>query len=242
MQAVMRELAQAARHYSTLPLFAFLRNEAIAPRDRLAFYPCMAPFILAFSDLNRYVLRDEKSKDPHQRLIDDRTREDDHDWPRYLEDFTKLGFDRSLGVTQVLRSYMRDDTIQNRMLAPRLAQLAWGATPLEKLVIVESIGETGNVLIGLTAKLAARIEADGGPTLRYLGQLHFDRESGHDMRGADRHELEVIPLTQLERVRCLDLAFRVFDLFADWSNELVAYARQALAQRHTPQILHGRIA
>ena len=62
MKAVMRELAQAKRHYSKLPLFEFLRSESIPPRDRLAFYPCMAPFILAFSDLNRFVLREETSK------------------------------------------------------------------------------------------------------------------------------------------------------------------------------------
>jgi hypothetical protein len=71
----MRELAQAKRHYSKLPLFEFLRSESIPPRDRLAFYPCMAPFILAFSDLNRFVLRDENSKNPHQRLINEHTNE-----------------------------------------------------------------------------------------------------------------------------------------------------------------------
>lgn len=49
MKAVMRELAQAKRHYSKLPLFEFLRCEAIAPRDRLGFLPGIAPFILAFS-------------------------------------------------------------------------------------------------------------------------------------------------------------------------------------------------
>jgi hypothetical protein len=242
MKSVMRELAQAKRHYSTLPLFEFLRNETIPPRDRLAFYPCMAPFILAFSDLNRFVFRDESSQDPHQRLINEHTYEDDHHWPWYLEDFTRLGFDRSAGATQILRTYMKDEAQHNRMLAPRLAQLAHLATPLEKLVIVEAIEETGNVLFGLTAKLAARIAADGGPDLRYLGQFHFARETGHAMHGHDHRVLEAITLTDGERVRCLDLAFRVFDLFADWSNELVAYARHALAQRTTPHIVHGRTA
>ena len=109
MKAVMRELAQAKRHYSKLPLFEFLRDESITPRDRLAFFPCMAPFILAFSDLNRFVLRDEGNQDPRQLLVNDHTREDDHHWPWYLEDFTKLGFDRTTAVTQVLRSYMKDD-------------------------------------------------------------------------------------------------------------------------------------
>jgi hypothetical protein len=53
MTAVMQELAQAKRHYSKLPLFEFPRSETLAPRDRLAFLPCMAPFVLAFPDLNR---------------------------------------------------------------------------------------------------------------------------------------------------------------------------------------------
>jgi hypothetical protein len=137
---------------------------------------------------------------------------------------------------------MKDESIQNRMLAPRLAQLIHGTTPTEKLVIVEAIEETGNVLFGLTSRLAQRIQADGGPELRYLGLFHFARETGHAMHGMDHRILEAIPLTELERVRCLDLSFRVFDLFADWSTELLAYARNSLAQRTVPHILQGRTA
>ena len=103
-------------------------------------------------------------------------------------------------------------------------------------------GKTGRVATAFTAKLAARIQAEGGPELRYLGQFHFSRETGHAMHGADHQVLAAIPLTDVERVRCLDLSFRVFDLFADWSNELVNYARHALAQRDTSQVLYGRIA
>jgi len=239
MKAVMREMAQAKRHYSRLPLFEFLRADSLPARDRLAFLPCMAPFILAFSDLNRFVLRDEASDDPYQKLINEHTYEDDHHWPWYLEDFAKLGFDRSANVTQVLRSYMKDDARENRMLGARLAQLLHGTTPVEKLVVVEAIEETGNVLFGLTAKIAAQIEASGGPALRYLGHFHFARETGHAMHGHDHTALEAIALTSLERMRCLDLSFRVFDLFADWSAELLAYARNSLAQRTVPHLVHS---
>jgi hypothetical protein len=233
MKAVMRELAQAKRHYSKLPLFEFLRCESIAPRDRLAFLPGIAPFILAFPDLNRFVLRDETSKDPHQLLINRHTRENDHRWPAYLEDLTRLGYDRSAHVTQVLRSYMKDDAQHSRMLVTRLAQILYGATPTEKLIVVESIEATGNVFFELTAKLATRIQAEGGPELRYLGQFHFARDAGHAMQGLDHEVLESIQLTDLERVRCLDLCFRVFDLFADWSIELLAYAKNAIANHST---------
>ena len=238
MKAVMRELAQAKRHYSKLPLFEFLRAESIPPRDRLAFVPCMAPFILAFSDLNRFVLRVENSTDSVQLLINEHTREDDHHWPWYLEDFVKLGFDRTASITHTLRSYMKDGAQQNRTLGMRLAQLLYGTTPTEKLVIVEAIEETGNVLFGLTAKIAARIQAEGGPELKYLGQFHFSRETGHAMHGYDHRVLEAIALTELERMRCLDLAFRVFDMFSDWTAELLAHAKNSLAQRTVPHVIH----
>jgi hypothetical protein len=242
MKAVMRELAQAKQHYSRLPLFEFLRCETISPRDRLAFVPCIAPFILAFSDLNRFVLRDETSEDPHQKLVNEHTHEDDHHWPWYLEDLTKLGHDRTTSLTQALRAPMKDDHRENRMLMPRLAQVLHGASPVEKLVIVEAIEETGNVLFGLTSKLAKRIEAEGGPELRYLGLFHFQRETGHAMHGMDHRILEEIPLTAPERMRCLGLAFRVFDLFSDWTGELLAYAKTSLATRPVPLIIHGRTA
>jgi hypothetical protein len=56
MRAVMNAVFQAKRKYATLPFFEFLRDESLTARERLSFYPCMAPFILDFGDLNKYVL------------------------------------------------------------------------------------------------------------------------------------------------------------------------------------------
>jgi hypothetical protein len=125
------------------------------------------------------------------------------------------------------------------MLGMRLAQLLYDATPTEKLVAIEAIEETGNVLFGLTAKIAARIQADGGPELRYLGQFHFSRETGHAMHGHDHRVLEAITLTELERAGCLDIAFRVFDMFTDWTTELLAFAKNAIAHRTVPHVIHN---
>ena len=240
MKAVMRELAQAKRHYSKLPLFEFLRAESIPPRDRLAFYPAWrrSSWRSRISTASCCASRTRRIRTSSS--INEHTHEDDHHWPWYLEDFTKLGFDRTASVTQTLRSYMKDGSRQNRMLGTRLAQLLHGTTPTEKLVIVEAIEETGNVLFGLTAKIAARIQADGGPELVYLGQFHFSRETGHAMHGHDHRVLEAIPLTELERARCLDLAFRVFDMFSDWTTELLAFAKNSLAHRTVP--CHSRCA
>jgi hypothetical protein len=240
MKAVMRELVQARRHYSRLPLFEFLRDESIAARDRLAFYPCMAPFVLALSDLHRIVLRDETTDDLYQKLVNDRTYADDYHWSRYLEDLAKLGFDRGASVTHVLRAHMKDDVRENRISGMRLSQFLYGATPVEKLVALEALEQTADVLFESTAKIAAQIEAGGGPALHYLGQPNRAPGPQRPPRGYDHGVFATTSLTSLERMRCLDLSFRVFDLFADWSAELLAYARNSLAHRAVPHLVHPK--
>ncbi len=228
MRRVMRAIFEAKRAYANRPLFEFMRDETLSPRDRLAFFPCMAPFILAFGDLNKYVMRDEASTDPHQRLVNQHTYEDDHHWPWYLEDLTALGFDRSAAISQVLMFLYSDRTSVNRMLMPKLAHLLYDAPPVERLAIIEAIEETGNVLFSLTAGLARRIEAEERITLRYLGDFHFQLETGHAMSGADHRELAEIALDDAQRARCLMHVARVFEYFNEWTDELLAFAAAEL--------------
>jgi hypothetical protein len=228
MRTVMRAIFEAKRAYATLPLFEFMRKETLTPRERLAFFPCMAPFILAFGDLNKYVMRDETSKDRHQRLVNQHTYEDDHHWPWYLEDLTTLGFDRTATTSQVLMFLYSDRTCVNRMLMTKLAHLLYDATPVQRLAIIEAIEETGNVLFALTAALARRIEADERVKLRYLGDFHFQLETGHAMSGADHRELAAIELDEAQRDKCLAQVALVFQYFEEWTVELLTFATAEL--------------
>jgi hypothetical protein len=226
MRNVLRAIHATKREYSRLPFFDFLRDESIAPHQRLAFVPCMAPFIMDFGDLNRYVLRDESSDDPYQAIVNAHTYEDDHHWPWYLEDVAALGHDERRSTTDLLRELYSDRTAVNRLLATRLAHLASDATPIERLVVIEAIEETGNVLFTHTADLARRVQRFEGIELRYLGDFHLALESGHARTGDDR-TLAAIDLDDSQRVRCLWLVHRVFELFAEWVAELLSYANTA---------------
>lgn len=232
MRAVLNAIFKSKREYEKLPLFEFMRDESLTPRERLAFYPCMAPFILAFGDLNKYVMRDERSEDPYQQLVNAHTFEDDHHWPWYLEDLTTLGFDEHRSTADTLRFLFRDELSVNRMLSAKLSHLLYAATPVERLVIIEAIEETGNVLFGLTVKLARRIEEREHVTLRYLGDFHFALETGHAMGGGDddHRVLASIQLDDVQRARCLALVAHVFDAFKEWTNELLAFAVAEIAR------------
>jgi hypothetical protein len=223
MKPVLQHILRLKREYATLPFFDYLRNEGLTPRERLAFFPCMAPFILSFGDLNRHVLRVEPTDDPHQKMINAHSYEDDHHWPWYLEDWVKLGHDhRGERPVDTLRFLYSDFTIESRLLSHRLAHLVWGESPAVRLAIVEAIEETGNVLFALTTKLAKAFQQETGVELRYCGEFHFVLESGHAMNN-DHAELAQIEFTDAERARAIECADQVFAWFSAWTRELLAY-------------------
>jgi hypothetical protein len=241
MKAVLQHILRAKREYARLPFFEFLRDETLPARDRLAFFPCMAPFIMSFGDLNRHVLRVEPSDDPHQRLINDHTYEDDHHWPWYLEDLVKLGHDDKAATSDTLRFLFSDATVCNRLLSHRLSHLIWNASPRVRLAIIEAMEETGNVLFALTSKLAAEVERETGVELRYLGEFHFQLESGHAMNN-DHAALALIELDAVTRAEAIDRADIVFEWFAGWTNELLRFARDVRSARRDAAALAPAVA
>jgi hypothetical protein len=220
----MRHIFEKKRAYERLPLFEWMRDERLEARERLAFYPCMAHFILSFGDLNKFILREPWPTDTFQEMVNGHTLEDDHHWPWYLEDFTKLGFDVEMRGTEWMRFLWGEETEQNRILLARLTGLIKGTTGLERLVIIEAIEETGNVLFGTMLPLALVLEEQLGVQLRYCGPFHFNRESGHTF-GADHRELARVALHEPERKRYKIYVDEVFSAFEAWTHELLRYAR-----------------
>jgi hypothetical protein len=223
MKTVLQKVLRLKRDYAQLPFFHHLRDHTLPPVDRLAFFPCMAPFILAFGDLNRHVLRCEPTRDPHQQRVNAHTYEDDHHWPWYLEDYEKLGHDLHQAPSQTMRFLWSDQTLQSRLLAYRLAHLIWSAGPAVRLAVIEAIEETGNVLFALTAELAKAVEAESGTELRYCGEFHFNLESGHAMNN-EHAELARIEFDADQRDDALQRVDQVFAWFTDWTHELLRYA------------------
>ena len=224
MKRVLRHIFNKKRAYNLLPLFEWMRDERLSARERLAFYPCMAPFILSFGDLNKFVLRAERPGDLFQDMVNAHTLEDDHHWPWYLEDFRKLGFDLELSGTEWMNFLWGDETKQNRVLMARLTGLIEGTSSIERLTIIEAIEETGNVLFSAILPLAKEVEQQLGQELRYCGSFHFDLESGHAV-GADHKLLANIELSDALLVRHVAMADEVFSAFEGWTHELLRYAK-----------------
>jgi hypothetical protein len=224
MKQVLRHIFGKKRSYAQLPFFTWMRDEGLGARERLAFYPCMAPFILGFGDLNKFVLRADRPGDALQDMVNAHTLEDDHHWPWYLEDFRKLGFDVEMSGTDWMNFLWGEKTQQNRVLMARLTGLIEGTSSIERLTIIEAIEETGNVLFSAILPLAGQIEKQTGQQLRYCGNFHFDLESGHAV-GADHKVLAGIELGEEQRARHIAMVDEVFSAFEAWTHELLRYAK-----------------
>jgi hypothetical protein len=144
-----------------------------------------------------------------------------------LEDFIKLGFDRAkISSTEYLQFLYSDRTAVNRLLSHKLAHLIYSSSSIVRLAIIEAIEETGNVLFELIGKLAVQIEQETGIELRYCGEFHFSKESGHAMN-CDHAIMAQIEMDEETRTEAIEKVNLVFVWFREWTEELRAYAKQS---------------
>lgn len=231
MREVLAAITEQKRAFARLPFFAFLQDESLEPEQRLAFYPCMAHWIMSFADLNKYFLRAEPAADEFQQRVNAFSHEDDDHWQLYLEDFQKLGFDQLYTGTDWLNFLWGEETRANRMLSYRIANLIMNARSVERIVIIEAMEEAAGVFFPLTVQLAEQIEARSGVELRYLGHFHSALEAGHT--GAGDHEALAarIELDDETRRSALEMVDEIFALFSDWAEEVLRFAVAQLGDR-----------
>lgn len=223
MEAILTAISERKQAFARLPFFEFLSNDTLEPERRLAFYPCMAHWIMSFADLNRYFLRAEPAGDEYQQKVNVYSHEDDDHWRLYLEDFRKLGFDELYSGADWLGFLWGEETRANRMLSYRIAHLVMGASGVERLAIIEAMEEAANVFFPLTVRLAEQMQERTGVELRYLGHFHFGLEAEHT--GAGDHEaLARIELDDETRRRTLGMVTEVFGLFEEWAGEVLRFA------------------
>ncbi len=224
--AVLEFVDQKARELRAAPLFEFLRDTRISPKDRLAFAPHVSHFVMTFADLYTLVLREEPPADRFQELVNAHAREDAGHWRWFLADLEQLGEDPSLRLSETLRLVWSEATVKMRLLSYHMCRLGFGADSLRKLVLVHCIEATGAVTLEHVARVGHELATLTGKRLAYFGPHHFDTESGHTLEENDvRRALEAVPLeaSVVEDLCALvNESFRHFTAFAE---EMLALAR-----------------
>jgi hypothetical protein len=246
MQRVMNEIEQRTAAFATAKLFDFLRDTTIDPRERLAFAPSVAHFVMSFADLYTLVLRDEPAQDAYQELVNAHTHEDSNHWRWFLADLQKLGHEPTTSLGEVLKLLWGDATVKMRMLSYHMCKLGMGADSLRKLVLVHCIEATGKVTIEHVSRAGREFSALTGKSLVYFGPHHFDTESDHTLEDGDVHaRLAAVVLDDARAQELTALVEESFAHFTAFVDELLVIAtseRRRMARGHEddpPRGLHA---
>ncbi|MFL5345165.1 MAG: hypothetical protein ACJ8AT_10240 [Hyalangium sp.] len=230
MKRVAERIEGNKKRLDQSALMMFVQDANVDPRRRFGFVPCMAPFVMGFSDVNKYGLRDEQSADPTQQIINTHSQEDDHHWGMYLKDLRTLGANTQMDLNGALRLLWGDDRQATRQTIYKLMGLIEDTSPAVRLAVVEAIEATGDVAFTRFSDLANEFEKATGNTLCYFGALHKDLESGHAMGTEDiEGKLQTIELTPEQEAEAMGLVDEVFELFHRMFDEWMEYA-----QKHQP--------
>jgi thioredoxin reductase len=226
MRDIIAAIEKHKQEFARLPLFQYMRDKSIDPLQRLAFAPCAAPFVMSFGDINKNVLRDEPTTDNIQQIVNKHTYEDSHHWQWFLEDIEKLGFNRSLDLNNALRFLWSEETRISRQVAHELYRQSFQATPVRKLTVMQVAEATGNDIFAASTQVIAELGSMTQNEYRYFGESHLIVDSEHTYKSSAVEQLiESIQLNDTERVECLEIVESVFAVFAEFTHELLAYAK-----------------
>ena len=224
MRRALNYIAERRRSFALLAFFEYLRDRSVAPGERFLFTPAVAPFVMAFADLNKYALRVPKPTAIIEHLLNAHSEEDATHFELYLRDLETLGFDTPGTFAGTLRFLWADERNYSRQTCYSLAALLAAAPLTLRLVIVEAIEAAGAAAFETLGELAADYEEQTGQELHFFGQHHKALETGHTMGSDDiEQRIDAIVLNDEELRQAHSLIDRVFEIFAAMMDELHRY-------------------
>jgi hypothetical protein len=226
MREVRAFIEQKKQEFAQLPLFQYMQDKSIDPRQRLAWAACLAPFAMNFGDLNKYVLREEPSNSKIQDIINKHTYEDDHHWKWFLDDLEKFGIDRSMKFSDAMKFFWSEETQKTRQVCNQMVAFSYQAEPIIKLVVIEVIEATGTVALPLMAQVSKELQKVSALNYIYFGEHHCKVETGH-ATGTDNIEqiIESIVLTPAHKAKALEIVEKLFQSFTESIEEMMTFAQ-----------------
>lgn len=227
MKEVLAHIKMKKQEFAKSEIFEFLQDKSIPPRQRLAFAPCLAPFVMGFGELNEHFLRDEPTNDPIKALVNQHTHEDDDHWFWFLEDLKKLGFDMPSNLTDTLRFLWSQELKVSRQTFYEIYRCSYKAIPVHQLAIIEALEATANIFLEKTGVTVEELEIGSNLKFRYFGMHHITMDSSHTIHTSKN--AEYISNLQLEKdveKEAFDLVDNIFELFSNLANSLLDYAKR----------------
>ncbi|MTD57459.1 hypothetical protein [Amycolatopsis pithecellobii] len=224
MQKVVDYIEERRKSYENHDFFSrLLANESLPAEKRLAWGPSVVPFIMGYSDLNKYVFRKEEGgaqSDQLQVLLNAHTYEEDFHWQWMLTDLEKLEADKVMPLSDTARVLWGADFKHSRRLCLELAALAAAAPTYAVFAMVESIEAVSITIFRHCQGITLR----DGRECEFFGTKHYLAEASHGIKSPEVEEERLPSLDATQRTEAIRMVDRVFSLFDDWSAALLRLA------------------
>lgn len=194
----------------------FRSQEGDDPQKKLDITPIMVVFVMNFRDMNKWVIRFSKNKNPYCQIINGNTFEDETHSFLFIEDWVKLGFDeksewKASDVLWWLFKAKQTEPFRRYGMEFIKLSIDDADDPMLRFAYSE-IGEAcGHVFLLHSVSLAKKLEQKTGINYRYFNHFHLDRELGHVMESEG--VFENVVLSEYQQNQSLLLGNRMFDIF-----------------------------
>ena len=222
MREVLAHIEKKKREFAKLPLFEYMRDTSIDPRQRLAWVPYLAPLAMGFGDLWKYVLRREPTTNEIQQMINKHTYEDENHWRWYPKDIKTLGFCEKFDFKASLEFLWSEETEKTRLLPLQIAMLTCNLEPQVLLVAIEALEATAYITFKMTATVTNELQKTTYKNYLYFGNLHLIEDSTHSLFEEDKQKIiESIRLTEKQDNDAYQVIDQIFDLFTECFHEII---------------------
>jgi hypothetical protein len=229
VQNVLSYIDTRQKTYEHHRFFAELLDDRnLSGEARLAWAPCVIPFIMGYSDLNKYIFRNESEAaraDPLQRMLNIHTYEEDFHWQWMLDDLNKLGVNSNLTIADAARVFWSPEMKVSRQLCLQFAAIASTVPSFGVFAMVEAIEAVSITIFRHCRDITLR----DGQECEFFGTKHYLAEAGHLIKSEAQPKSELPVLSAEQRASALGVVDRVFELFDVWSDSLFQYAKSHAA-------------
>jgi len=227
MKEVLAFIENKKQDFAQLPLFDFMQDKSIHPRERLIFAPLIVPLAMGFGELCNNVFREEPTTDKIQSLINQHTYEEHFHWQWLLEDIDKLGLNDCLKLTDAMMFTCGEETQKSRAVCYRLYQYVFQADPIFKLVVMQVSEVAANVFFNISKPVALELKAITGQDYRYFGMCHMDKEENHQINTPSIVSFfEQLELTIEQKQKAINVAELTFQAYTEAMNSFMDFANQ----------------
>ncbi|MBD2594893.1 hypothetical protein H6G74_11205 [Nostoc spongiaeforme FACHB-130] len=240
MQQVLALIETKKQEFAQLPLFSFMQNQSIHPKDRLCFAPLIVPLAMGFGELCNYVFREEPTTNKVQSLLNRHTYEEHFHWQWLLEDLEKLELHHCSKLTDAMLFSFGDATLKSRNVCYQLHHHSFQADPIVKFAAMQVAEATANVFFNVSQPVALELKAITGKEYRYFGMCHLHEEEHHHINTPNIVSFfQQIELNDQQRQQALLAVEAIFTAYTEAMNSFLDFAKQQMSTQQTKILLES---